>query len=61
MMRSRLGWFVKGMRDSSRFRKTLTQVSTREETLSAIEGYEDRLAESAQHGAQTGAASSCPS
>lgn len=61
MMRSRLGWFVKGMRDSSRFRKTLTQVSTLEETLTAIEGYENRLADSAQHNTQTGAASPCPS
>ena len=28
MMRSRLGWFVKGLHGSSQFRKTITLVST---------------------------------
>ena len=44
MMRSRLGWFVKGLHGSSQFRKSITQVSTLEEAMIAIEHYEDRLA-----------------
>ncbi len=43
MMRSRLGWFVKGLYGSSQFRKSITQVSTRAEALAAIEGYEKML------------------
>jgi len=43
MMRSRLGWFVKGLYGSSQFRKSITQVSTRAEALAAIEGYEEML------------------
>ena len=45
MMRSRLGWFVKGLHGSSQFRKTITRVSTLDEALAAIEGYEGMLAE----------------
>jgi tRNA-dihydrouridine synthase B len=45
MMRSRLGWFVKGLHGSSQFRKTITLVSTMEDALAAIEGYERMLAE----------------
>ena len=44
MMRSRLGWFVKGLHGSSQFRKSITQVSTLEEAMAAIEHYEERLA-----------------
>lgn len=44
MMRSRLGWFVKGLHGSSQFRKSITQVSTLEEAMTAIEHYEERLA-----------------
>lgn len=45
MMRSRLGWFVKGLRGSSRFRKAMTQVATLPEALAVIEAYEDELAQ----------------
>jgi tRNA-dihydrouridine synthase len=44
MMRSRLGWFVKGLHGSSQFRKSITTVSTLEETMAAIDRYEERLA-----------------
>mgnify|MGYP001819908523 CR=1 FL=1 len=44
MMRSRLGWFVKGFHGSSHFRKTITQVSTLKEAMAAIEHYEAQLA-----------------
>jgi tRNA-dihydrouridine synthase B len=47
MMRSRLGWFVKGLHGSSQFRKSITTVSTIEETMAAIERYEKRLANTA--------------
>lgn len=44
MMRSRLGWFVKGFHGSSHFRKSITQVSTLKEAMAAIEHYEAQLA-----------------
>lgn len=47
MMRSRLGWFVKGLRGSSQFRKSITQVSTLEEAMAAVEHYEKKLATTA--------------
>lgn len=43
MMRSRLGWFVKGLPGSSRFRQGITRVSTLAESLAAIEAYEAAL------------------
>jgi tRNA-dihydrouridine synthase len=43
MMRSRLGWFVKGLHGSSQFRKSISCVSTLAEAMSAIEKYEDLL------------------
>jgi hypothetical protein len=43
MMRSRLGWFVKGLRYSSRFRESIKQVSTEKEALSRIEQYKKLL------------------
>jgi len=43
MMRSRLGWFVKGLRFSSSFRESIKQVSTEEEALERIEAYQRRL------------------
>lgn len=43
MMRSRLGWFVKGMPDSSQFRKSITRISTEKEALDLIEQYEQSL------------------
>ena len=43
MMRSRLGWFVKGLPGSSRFRQAVTRVSTLAESMAAIEAYEADL------------------
>ena len=43
MMRSRLAWFVKGMPNSSQFRKSITQISTEKEALELIERYEESL------------------
>ncbi len=45
MMRSRLGWFVKGLPGCSRFRKALSGVETRDEALALINGYEGQLAD----------------
>jgi tRNA-dihydrouridine synthase B len=45
MMRSRLGWFVKGLHGSSQFRKSITQVNTFEEACAAIDAYERMLIE----------------
>jgi nifR3 family TIM-barrel protein len=39
MMRSRLGWFVKGLRFSSKFRESVKQVSSEKETIELIENY----------------------
>jgi nifR3 family TIM-barrel protein len=39
MMRSRLCWFAKGLRNSSRFRKSITHISTETEALQRIEEY----------------------
>jgi len=39
MMRSRLGWFVKGLPQARKFRESITQVSTREQALGLIGGY----------------------
>jgi tRNA-dihydrouridine synthase len=43
MMRSRLGWFVKGLRYSSRFRESIKQVSTEKDALAKIEQYKKLL------------------
>ena len=43
MMRSHLGWFVKGMRYSSRFRKSVVKISSEDEALSLINAYRDAL------------------
>ncbi|MGD9333082.1 MAG: tRNA dihydrouridine synthase DusB [Desulfobacterales bacterium] len=45
MMRSRLGWFVKGLYNSGQFRKAITRISTLQEAMAAIERYESMLAE----------------
>ncbi len=39
MMRSRLGWFVRGLPGASRFRGSITQLETRGEMLEAIAGF----------------------
>jgi len=43
MMRSKLGWFVKGLRYSSRFRQSIKRISTEEEALSLIKEYRNLL------------------
>lgn len=43
MMRSQLGWFVKGLRNSSRFRASLKHVSAEDEVLSLIDAYRSYL------------------
>jgi tRNA-dihydrouridine synthase B len=39
IMRSRLGWFVKGLRYSSRFRESIKHISTEDEALGLIKDY----------------------
>jgi nifR3 family TIM-barrel protein len=43
MMRSRLGWFVKGLRDSSRFREDIKMVDTEADALAHIRRYRRQL------------------
>lgn len=43
MMRSHLGWFVKGLRNSSKFRESIKRISTEKEALTLIEEYKDVL------------------
>ena len=43
MMRSRLCWFAKGLRNSSQFRKSINHISTEAETLQRIEAFKDSL------------------
>jgi nifR3 family TIM-barrel protein len=45
MMRSRLGWFVKGLRYSSKFRESIKHLSSEKETLELIETYREVLRE----------------
>jgi nifR3 family TIM-barrel protein len=46
MMRSHLGWFVKGLRYSSRFRESIKRISTEKEALSLIGDYKRFLLDS---------------
>jgi nifR3 family TIM-barrel protein len=39
MMRTQLGWFVKGLRYSSRFRASIKQISTEKDALTLMEKY----------------------
>jgi tRNA-dihydrouridine synthase len=39
MMRSRLGWFSRGLRNSSQFRKSINRISTEAEALQRIEAF----------------------
>lgn len=39
MMRGRLGWFVKGLPESSRFRESIKSISSENEALELIESY----------------------
>jgi nifR3 family TIM-barrel protein len=43
MMRSRLCWFAKGLRNSSQFRKSINQISTEADALHRIEAYKEYL------------------
>lgn len=43
MMRSRLGWFVKGLPHSSRFRASIKHVATRSEAMGLIEAFRETL------------------
>ena len=43
MMRSRLGWFSRGMRNSSKFRESIKHLSSEREGLDLIEAYRDTL------------------
>ena len=43
MMRSRLCWFAKGLRNSSQFRKSINHISTQNEALQKIEAYQESL------------------
>ena len=44
MMRSRLGWFTRGMRNSSKFREASKHLSSEREGLELIEAYRDSFA-----------------
>jgi len=46
MMRSHLGWFVKGLRFSSSFRESIKGISTKKEVLSFIGEYKKFLLDS---------------
>jgi tRNA-dihydrouridine synthase B len=46
MMRSHLGWFVKGLRNNSRFRESIKEVSTEREALSIIGEFKSFLSDS---------------
>jgi nifR3 family TIM-barrel protein len=43
MMRSRLGWFTKEIRNSSKFRESIKHLSTEKEGLELIDAYKDSL------------------
>jgi nifR3 family TIM-barrel protein len=43
MMRSRLCWFAKGLKYSSRFRKSINRISTEKEALELIDAYQQSL------------------
>jgi nifR3 family TIM-barrel protein len=45
MMRSRLGWFAKGMRFSSKFKESVKHVSSEKEAIELIENYRKVLQE----------------
>ena len=45
MLRSRLGWFVKGLRFSSKFRESIKHLSSEKETIELIEAYREVLRE----------------
>ena len=50
MMRSRLGWFVKGLPHNSRFRESIKRITTRAEAESRIDAYFEFLEKDAPDG-----------
>jgi len=42
-MRGRLGWFARGLRFSSKFRESINQVSSENETLKLIKAHMELL------------------
>jgi tRNA-dihydrouridine synthase B len=46
MLRSRLGWFVKGMPHSSRFRESIKHMSSQSEAIDIIENYREAIRKS---------------
>lgn len=43
MMRSRLGWFVKGLPYSSKFREAIKQISSQRQALTLMQSYRDSI------------------
>jgi tRNA-dihydrouridine synthase len=43
MMRSRLGWFVKGLPHSSHFRESIKRISSQDEAMELIESYKEAV------------------
>ena len=43
MMRSRLGWFVKGMRNNSKFRESIKHLGSEQEGIELIRAYQEYL------------------
>ena len=43
MMRSRLGWFSKGLPHSTKFRESIKQISSRQQALELISGYRETV------------------
>jgi len=50
MMRSRLGWFVKGMRFASKFRESIKHLSSEKEAIDLIQTYREVLREASSEG-----------
>jgi len=47
MMRSRLGWFVKGLRHASRFREAIKKISSEQQAIDIIRRYQQTLTDEA--------------
>jgi tRNA-dihydrouridine synthase len=43
MMRSRLGWFTKGLHKSSHFREAIKHLSSEKEGIELIKAYQDSM------------------
>jgi hypothetical protein len=46
ILRGQLGWFVKGLSYSSKFRESIKRVSTKQKALTLVEQYKDFLLDS---------------